>query len=262
MKKVFAILSIVAIFSYVIPMGVFAQDEHESTYVERVETVVEEVRTEIVEDAGGFHHTLKQLFIQGDAVWMTPVALVLILGLALCIERIIYLSLSETNTKKLLLDIDTAWSKGKVEEALAVCRDTRGPVASIFYQGLSHYSKGNIEEAEKAMTSYGSVQLGLLEKNLTWISLFIALAPSLGFLGTIIGMIMAFQNIQVVGDISPTVVAGGMQVALLTTVFGLITAMILQVFYNYILTLVEELTNKMEDSSITLLDIVVKHSKK
>jgi biopolymer transport protein ExbB len=159
-----------------------------------------------------------------------------------------------------LSSIDEAWEKGGVEAAMEVCRNTRGPVASIFYQGLSRYDEG-IEVVEKSVASYGGVQLGLLEKNLTWISLFIALAPSLGFLGTVIGMIQAFDKIQQVGDISATVVAGGIKVALLTTVFGLIVAMILQVFYNYILTIIESLTNDMEDSSISLLDIIVKHSK-
>ena len=157
--------------------------------------------------------------------------------------------------------MDEAWSKGGVEAAMDVCRNTRGPVASIFYQGLSRFDEG-IDVVEKSVASYGGVQLGLLEKNLTWVSLFITLAPSLGFLGTVVGMIQAFDKIQQVGDISATVVAGGMKVALLTTVFGLIVAMILQVFFNYILTLIESLTNEMEDASISLLDIIVKHSKK
>lgn len=157
-------------------------------------------------------------------------------------------------------NIDEAWSKGGVSSAMEVCKNTRGPVASIFYQGLSRYEEG-IDVVEKSVASYGGVQLGLLEKNLTWISLFIALSPSLGFLGTVIGMIQAFDKIQQVGDISATVVAGGIKVALLTTVFGLISAMILQVFYNYILTIIESLTSDMEDASISLLDIIVKHSK-
>ena len=273
MKKVFAILSIVAICSYGIPVSILAQNEVASTEVdsvaaandsvvanENIEVVSLSVAAEEIEE-GGLHKSLKQKFIEGDAIWMTPVALCLILGLALCIERIVYLSLSSTNTKKLLQNIDDAWDKGGVQAAMNVCRDTRGPVASIFYQGLSRYDEG-ADVVEKTVAAYGGVQLGLLEKNLTWISLFIALSPSLGFLGTEIGMIQAFDKIQQVGDISPTVVAGGMKVALLTTVFGLIVAMILQVFFNYILTLVEGLTNDMEDSSISLLDIVVKHSEK
>lgn len=241
-------------------MNVFAQDSIQA------EQAGDTVQSEVVEEAApvveetGMHKALKQKFIEGDAMWMAPVAFALILGLALSIERIIYLSLSSTNTKKLLENIDEAWEKGGVGAAMDVCRNTRGPVASIFYQGLSRYDEG-IEVVEKSVASYGGVQLGLLEKNLTWISLFIALAPSLGFLGTVIGMIQAFDKIQQVGDISATVVAGGIKVALLTTVFGLIVAMVLQVFYNYILTIIEGLTNDMEDSSISLLDIVVKHSK-
>ncbi len=266
MKKVFAILAIVAICSYSIPVSILAQDaasteEYAETSASTADVVtVETLAPAGMEEGGGLHKTLKQKFIEGDAIWMTPVALCLILGLALCIERIIYLSLSSTNTKKILTNIDEAWDRGGVDAAMEVCRETRGPVASIFYQGLSRYDEG-VDVVEKTVASYGGVQLGLLEKNLTWISLFIAIAPSLGFLGTVIGMIQAFDKIQQVGDISPTVVAGGMKVALLTTVFGLIVAMILQVFFNYILTLVEGLTNDMEDSSISLLDIIVKHSK-
>ncbi len=262
MKKVFATFSIVALLAFGITSSVIAQDSIAAEATETTEAVqaeVETTSTEVVEE-GGMHKALKQKFIEGDAMWMAPVAFALILGLALSIERIIYLSLSATNTKKLLENIDEAWTNGGVSAAMEVCRNTRGPVASIFYQGLSRYDEG-IEVVEKSVASYGGVQLGLLEKNLTWISLFIALAPSLGFLGTVIGMIAAFDKIQQVGDISATVVAGGIKVALLTTVFGLITAMILQVFYNYILTIIEGLTNEMEDASISLLDIIVKHSK-
>ena len=265
MKKVFAIFSIVAIFTLGITINVNAQEPSvdapaevtEETVV--AEEVVEAPTVEVVEGQG-MHKALKQKFIEGDALWMAPIAFALILGLALSIERIIYLSLSSTNTKKLLNGIDAAWAKDGVGAAMEVCRNTRGPVASIFYQGLSRIDEG-IDVVEKSVASYGGVQLGLLEKNLTWISLFIALSPSLGFLGTVVGMIQAFDKIQQVGDISATIVAGGIKVALLTTVFGLIVAMILQVFYNYILTLIEGLTNDMEDSSISLLDIIVKHSK-
>lgn len=264
MKKVFATFSIVALLAFGISSSVIAQDSiqadtTEAVQEEAVAAEVETTSTEMVEETG-MHKALKQKFIEGDAMWMAPVAFALILGLALCIERIIYLSLSSTNTKKLLENIDEAWAKGGVNAAMEVCQNTRGPVASIFYQGLSRHDEG-IEVVEKSVASYGGVQVGLLEKNLTWISLFIALAPSLGFLGTVIGMIAAFDKIQQVGDISATVVAGGIKVALLTTVFGLITAMILQVFYNYILTIIEGLTNDMEDASISLLDIIVKHSK-
>lgn len=262
MKKVFATFSIVALLAFGSISSVIAQDSIAAGATDSTEAVqaeVETTSTEMVEE-GGMHKALKQKFIEGDAMWMAPVAFALILGLALSIERIIYLSLSSTNTKKLLENIDEAWSKGGVAAALEVCRNTRGPVASIFYQGLSRYDEG-IDVVEKSVASYGGVQLGLLEKNLTWIALFIALSPSLGFLGTVIGMIQAFDKIQQVGDISATVVAGGIKVALLTTVFGLISAMILQVFYNYILTIIEGLTNDMEDASISLLDIIVKHSK-
>ncbi|MDD5184315.1 MAG: MotA/TolQ/ExbB proton channel family protein [Paludibacter sp.] len=272
MKKVFAILSIVAIFNFGIPVTVVAQDAAAKTEQVAAQSSTpavaadstqktEETQTAAPAEEGGMHKALKQKFIEGGAGWMAPIALCLIIGLALCIERIIFLSLSATNTKKLLTNIDDAWNKGGVTAAMEVCRDTRGPVASIFFQGLSRYDEG-IDVVEKTVSSYGGVQLGLLEKNLSWITLFIALAPSLGFLGTVVGMIQAFDKIQQVGDISATVVAGGIKVALLTTVFGLIVAMILQVFYNYILTMVEGMTNDMEDSSISLLDIIVKHAKK
>jgi biopolymer transport protein ExbB len=240
---------------------VIAQEE--SIQAEATDTTVTEVvettAPEVVEEMG-MHKALKQKFIEGDALWMAPIAFCLILGLALCIERIIYLSLSATNTEKLLKSVSESWETDGIEAAMEVCRNTRGPVASIFYQGLARYNEG-IEVVEKSIASYGGVQLGLLEKNLTWISLFIAISPSLGFLGTVIGMIQAFDKIQQVGDISATIVAGGIKVALLTTVFGLIVAMILQIFYNYILTLIEGLTNDMEDASISLMDIVVERSK-
>lgn len=270
MKKVFAILSIVAIFSFGSTLNVVAQDSTATANTTAVSdsavsdtAATDSASTEVaaVTEEGGMHKGVKQKFIEGGAGWMAPIALCLIVGLALCIERILYLSLSSTNTKKLLQSIDEAWAKGGVEAAMEVCRNTRGPVASIFYQGLSRYDEG-IEVVEKSVASYGGVQLGLLEKNLTWVSLFITLSPSLGFLGTVIGMIQAFDKIQQVGDISATVVAGGMKVALLTTVFGLIVAMILQVFFNYILTLIESMTTDMEDSSISLLDIIVKYQKK
>ena len=256
MKKVFAILSIVAIFSYVIPMSILAQEDFAETAPAATAIVSETPAT--TDEGGGFHKVLKQMFIQGTATWMTPIALCLILGLALCIERIIYLSLSATNTKKLLTKVDEAWTSSGVEGALEVCRNTRGPVASIFYQGL-YRQKDGIEVVEKTISSAGATQLGLMEKNLTWISLFIAIVPSVGFLGTVVGMVVAFQAIQQAGDISPTVVAGGMQLALITTIFALMVAIVLQIFFNYILTLIEALTSDMEDASISLLDIIVKH---
>ena len=188
---------------------------------------------------------------------MSPILLCLILGLALAIERIIYLSLATTDTGKLINSIEDAINSGGVEAAKNVCRNTKGPVASIFYQGLDRAKEG-IEIVEKSIVSYGSVQMGLLEKGLSWISLFIALAPMLGFLGTVIGMVQAFDAIEIAGDISPSLVAGGIKVALLTTVFGLIVAMILQVFYNYLVAKVDSLVNSMEDASISLIDILVK----
>ena len=181
------------------------------------------------------HQQLKTKFIEGGPLWMAPIALVLVLGLALSIERILYLTFAKTNTKKLLKGVEDALANGGIEAAKDLCRNTRGPVASIFYQGLLRYEEG-VDVVEKTIVSYGSVQMSLMEDGMTWISLFIALAPSLGFLGTVVGMIAAFDAIQAAGDISPNVVAGGMKVALITTVFGLIVAMILQVFFNYILT--------------------------
>ena len=278
MKKVFATLTVLAMLTFGSAV-MMAQDEAaapaEEAAVEQVDEAApaaeevaeapaaEEVAEAPAEEAGGLvalHKTLKTKFIEGGAGFMALTLVTLVLSLALCIERIIYLSLSKTNTKKLLADVEVALKEGGIEKALEVCRNTRGPVASIFYQGLSRYDEG-IDVVEKTVASYGGVQLGLLEKNLSWITLFIAIAPSLGFLGTIIGMIEAFDKIQQVGDISATVVAGGIKVALLTTLLGLIIAVVLQLFYNYILSLVEGLVNEMEDSSISLLDIVVEYDK-
>ncbi len=202
-----------------------------------------------------FHQVLKEKFIEGGAGFMGVVLIALILGLALCIERIIYLNLATTDTDKLLSDIDNALNTGNVESAKEVCRNTPGPVASIFYQGLERSSEG-LEMVEKSISAYGSVQMGRLERNTSWISLFIALAPMLGFMGTVIGMIGAFDAIEANNNISPALVAGGIKVALLTTVFGLIVAMILQVFYNYIISKIDSLVNSMEDASITLIDIL------
>ena len=207
------------------------------------------------------HQQIKSYFIQGGAGFMSLIILCLIFGLALAIERIIYLSLSKTNTKKLLAEIEKALDEGGIEKAKEVCRNTRGPVASIFYQGLLRYDQG-IDTVEKTVVSYGSVQMSLMENNLSWIALFIAVAPSLGFLGTVIGMVQAFDAIEKAGDISPNIVAGGMKVALITTIAGLIVAMILQVFYNYILSKIDSLTIDMEDASISLVDTLVKYEKK
>ena len=213
-----------------------------------------------VEESKSFHQVLKEKYIQGGAGWMTPVLLCLIFGMALVIERILYLNMATTNVQKLLEDIEGYVQKGDYNGAKELCRDTRGPVASIFYQGLDRIDEG-LDNVEKAVTSYGGVQMARLENNMTWIALFIALAPSFGFLGTVVGMVQAFDNIEVQGDISPTIVAGGMKVALLTTIFGLIVAIILQIFYTYILTKIESLVAQMEDGSITFMDILVKNKK-
>lgn len=204
-----------------------------------------------------FHQVLKDKFIEGGAGWMAPILIVMILGLALVVERIIYLNMASTNSKKLLAKIETSLAEGGVEAAKEVCRNTRGPLASVFYQGLDRDAEG-IEIIEKSVVSYGSVQMGRLESNLGWIGLCIALAPMLGFLGTVVGMVQAFDDIEKAGDISPTVVAGGMKVALLTTVFGLITALILQIFYSYLVTKIDSIVNQMEDATISFMDIVVK----
>ena len=210
------------------------------------------------DEGGGVHKRLKKTFLDGNAAFMSLVALVLVLGLAFCIERIIYLSLSEINAKKLMADLEEKIMAGEVEEAKSICRDTRGPVASICYQGLMRIDEP-IEDAERSIVSYGSVQSANLEKGCSWITLFIAMAPSLGFLGTVIGMVLAFDRIQEVGDINPTIVAAGMKVALITTIFGIIVALILQLFYNYILSKIEHLTSQMEESAISLLDTIMKY---
>ncbi len=271
MKKA---LSILAIFGLV-AFGNFdlvAQDDTTATdttaqaatdtgAVEEEAPVVVETETpaeEEVEVDKTFHQVIKEKFIEGGPGFMGIVLITLILGLALCIERIIYLNMATPNAKKLLNEIESALQTGGVEAAKEVCRNTRGPVASIFYQGLDRMDEG-IDVVEKSVISYGSVQMGLLEKNISWISLFIALAPMLGFMGTVIGMIGAFDAIEAAGDISPSLVAGGIKVALLTTVFGLIVAMILQIFYNYIVAKVDSIVNTMEDASISLIDLLIKH---
>ncbi len=248
MKRVFTILAITGLLLFGAAPRAIAQDA---------------ANTEEVADAAEtktFHQELKQRFIEGGPFFMGIVLVTLILGLAIAIERIIYLNMATTNTKKLVGKVDEALQSGGVEAAKEVCRNTKGPVASIFYQGLDRMDEG-VEEAEKAVVSYGGVQMGLLEKNISWLSLFIALAPMLGFMGTVIGMISAFDSIQAAGDISPTVVAGGIKVALLTTVFGLVVAIILQVFYNYIISKVDSIVNNMEDASISLVDLLVRYKK-
>jgi biopolymer transport protein ExbB len=275
MKKVFAFVAMLGLLTFGVNQTINAQ-ETEAPAAEEVaqdeaaadsiaadaEEVEETVATEDdVEEAQGIHKQLKVKFIEGSAGFMSLVAIAMIFGLALCIERIIFLSLSEINSKKLLEDIQAALEAGDVEGAKAICRDTRGPVASICYQGMLRIDEG-LDVVERSVVSYGSVQASNLEKNLSWITLFIAMSPSLGFLGTVIGMVQAFDDIQKAGDISPNVVAGGMKVALITTIFGIIVALILQVFYNYILSKVEALNTDMEDSSVSLLDIIMKYNLK
>ncbi len=206
------------------------------------------------------HQILMQKFLEGGWEWMLPVLLCLVIGLAVAIERILYLTFATVNTKKLIAAVEQALSTGGLDAAKEVCRNTRGPIASIFYQGIDRYDQG-LDAVEKAVVSYGSVQTGQMESGLSWVGLFIALAPMLGFMGTVVGMIGAFDAIQAAGDISPTLVAGGIKVALLTTLMGLIVAVILQLFYNYIISKIDSLVNDMEDSSITLVDMLTAYKK-
>ena len=212
-------------------------------------------------ESEGFHQSLKRKFIEGNAGFMSLVALALILGLAFCIERIIYLSLSEINTKKFMEDLEGKIAADDIEGAKQMCRETRGPVASICYQGLIRIHE-SIDNIERSIVSFGTIQTANFEKGCSWIRLFIAMAPSLGFLGTVIGMVMAFDQIQNAGDISPTIVAAGMKVALITTIFGIIVALILQLFYNYILSRIDRLTAEMEEAAIMFLDVVAKSREK
>ena len=256
MKKFFMFLAVMGVMAFS-AQNAAAQDE-------AAETTATEVAAPAADDVLDgpeevpMHQALKTKFIEGGAGFMALVIACLILGLALAIERILYLGFSKTNTKKLLANVEKALAEGGVEAAKDVCRNTRGPVASIFYQGLLRMDQG-IETVEKTIVSYGSIQMSQMEQGLSWISLFIAIAPSLGFLGTVIGMIQAFDAIQVAGDMSPNVVAGGMKVALITTVGGLIVAVILQIFYNYILSQIDSLTIEMEDASISMVDVLVKY---
>ena len=207
------------------------------------------------------HQILMQKFLEGGWGWMLPVLVCLVIGLAVAIERMLYLSFANINTKKFVEKFEATLNEKGVEAAKEFCRNTKGPVASIYYQGLDRYEQG-MDAVEKAVVSYGSVQTGQMESGLSWIGLFIALSPMLGFMGTVVGMIEAFDQIQAAGDISPTVVAGGIKVALLTTLMGLIAAVILQLFYNYVVTKIDALVNTMEDASITLVDIMTAYSKK
>jgi len=274
MKKLFALVAVFGMLLMGASTIAFAQDVDDTTATEEVDTssTVEETPAVVPalddtepatdgEEQISLHKRVKQKFIEGGATFMGFVLLCLIFGLALSIERIIYLNLATTNTNKLLKKIEDALASGGVDAAKEVCRDTRGPVASIFYQGLDRADQG-VEVAEKAVISYGGVQMGLMEKGLSWIQLFISIAPMLGFMGTVIGMIAAFDSIRIAGDVSPQLVASGIMVALITTVSGLIVAIILQLFYNYIVAKIDGLVNSMEDASISLIDLLVKHNKK
>ena len=223
-------------------------------------TTVADVDAEATIAGESMHHVMMQKFLEGGWEWMLPVLLCLVLGLAIAIERILYLSLSTINSKKFLAQIEEALKNGGIDAAMEVARNTRGPIASIYYQGLSRYGQG-LDAVEKSVVSYGSVQTGLMESGLSWIGLFIALSPMLGFMGTVVGMIAAFDAIQAAGDISPTLVAGGIKVALLTTLMGLIAAVILQLFYNYIVAKIDSLVNEMEDTSIVLMDMLTAYKK-
>ncbi len=262
MKKLFLILS-VAMFSLG-TVDAFAQDNaNEGAATEEVavaETTTVAADAEATIAGESMHHVMMQKFLEGGWEWMLPVLLCLVIGLAIAIERILYLTLSTINSKKFLAQIEEALKNGGVDAAMEVARNTRGPIASIYYQGLSRYNQG-LDAVEKSVVSYGSVQTGLMESGLSWIGLFIALSPMLGFMGTVVGMIAAFDAIQAAGDISPTLVAGGIKVALLTTLMGLIAAVILQLFYNYIVAKIDSLVNEMEDTSIVLMDMLTAYKK-
>jgi len=254
MKKVFTILAIVGMLFFV-TSNVQAQTEKAKT-----EKKVEKTKKSDDGKDQTFHQELKTRFVEGGPMFMGIVLLILILGLAIAIERIVYLSFADTNTNKLLDEVEVALDEGGVEEAKELLRNKKGPIASIFYEGLERMDEG-VDAAEKAVVSYGNVQVGHLEKNVSWLGLFIALAPMFGFMGTVLGMIDAFDKIEQAGDMQPALVARGIKIALLTTVFGLIVAIILQIFYNFIIAKIDSIVNKMEDASISLVDMLVKYAK-
>ena len=258
MKRLFSIIAIACVMAFGTANA--TTNANANTIVSTIASSTQDDAAPDGEESPTFHQELKKRFIEGGPGFMGIVLLCLILGLAIAIERIIYLNLSTTNTKKLTQNVEDALDSGGVEAAKEVCRNTKGPVASIFYQGLDRVDEG-IDNVEKAVVAYGGVQMGQLEKNVSWISLFIALAPMLGFMGTVIGMIQAFDKIEAAGDMQPSLVAGGIKVALLTTVFGLIVAIILQIFYNYIIAKIDSIVNDMEDSSITLMDMLIRSKK-
>ena len=256
MKKVIALLTIAGLLILGIQNLSIAQGSAQGDQTVQQSTSQTTV-TKSDQKSQSFHQVLKNKFIEGGAGWMAPILGCLIFGLALAIERILYLNFSTTNTIKLLNKVETALESQGISAAKDICRETRGPVASIFYQGLDRYNEG-IDVVEKSIVSYGGVLMARLEKNLSWITLFIALAPMLGFLGTVVGMVQSFEAIEIAGDISPTIVAAGMKVALLTTVFGLIVAIILQILFNYLVSKVESIVNSMEDVTISFIDLLVR----
>ncbi len=266
MKRLFMLIAVSGMLLMFASNTVVAQEENaaqDSTATEEVDFTAdpEEEAAAEAEEGRSLHNELKKQFIDGNPSFMSFVLIALILGLAFAIERVLYLNMATSNTKKLLAKVEDALDNGGIEAAKEICRNTRGPVASIFYQGLDRADQG-LDVVEKSIISYGSVQAGLLERNLSWIALFIALAPMLGFMGTVIGMIDAFNSIEVAGDISPGLVAGGIKVALITTVSGLVVAIILQIFYNYCVAKIDSIVSNMEDSSISMLDLLVKHNLK
>ncbi len=260
MKKLLTILAFLGVLTFG-ASPTYAQDSTDVATEQvqapaEIETVAED--ESMAEEEQGFHQQIKEKFIEGGPSFMWPILICLILGLAISIERIITLNLATTNTKKLLAQIEDALARGGIEAAKDVTKNTKGPVASIFTQGLLRSSEG-IEMVEKSIVAYGGVEMARLERGLIWVSLFISLGPMLGFFGTVIGMVNAFDAIEAAGDISPQVVAGGMKTALITTVGGLIVGMVLQTLYNYLVSKIDSLVNAMEDASITLVDILVKH---
>ncbi|MBQ5643037.1 MAG: MotA/TolQ/ExbB proton channel family protein [Bacteroidaceae bacterium] len=277
MKKLFAIVAMVAACSFASTSSVMAQEEAapaEAAVVDSaaVDSVAEAEAVEAapvedvtpVEEEENLHKALKTKFIEGDAGFMSLVAVALVLGLAFCIERVVYLSLAQVNTRKFCADLAALVAAGKIDQAIAKAKATRGPVAQISRKAmecLNSNDQNDIATIERTINMEAEVQGSYLEENCSWITLFIAMAPSLGFLGTVIGMVLAFDNIQKAGDISPTVVAGGMKVALITTIFGIVVALILQVFYNFILARVEALTGNMEEAAQELLVMCVKSDK-
>ena len=267
MKKLIVFFTVVGFFTFGINNVAFAQDA-DNTVAATEELAASDAPANmpvLAEDANevaseSLHYVLKDKFIQGGAIWMSPILICLVMGLALIIERVFYLNLASVNSGKLLSKLEEALKNGGVEKAKQLCSDTKGPLAAVFYQGLDRYDEG-LESVEKSVEAYGGVQMGRLETNLSWIALFLALSPMIGFLGTVVGMVLAFDDIERAGDISPTIVAGGMKVALITTIFGLISAIIIQIFYNYILSKIDAIVNDMEDATISFMDILIKNQK-